>query len=256
PVAPEREWTDLHVLFSPGGDSVLTSTGYGSFRLWRAADGRPLGQLTPPGKIQLSCVAFSPDGRLVVAGHEDGTAQRWEWATSPPLGAPAVQPLGVIGVTFDSKGRSFVTVAADGTVRRWPVPTPLEGSIERIARSVQLSTGLRLDEGRAVVPLTRQEWEELRQDWRGREGQADWAIRAPIGDDDWHDARAHDADQTGQWYTARWHLNRLLAHKPGDWKTLVRRARTYSAEGKWDRAEADYRRAAKQATVEEMLAWY
>src|SRR5262249_56362836 len=110
----EREWTDLPVLFRPGGDSVLTSTGYGSFRLWRAADGRPLGQLTPPGKIQLSCFAFSPDGRLVVAGHEDGTAQVWDVATSRPLGAPAVQPLGVIGVAFGSKGPSFVHVRPRG----------------------------------------------------------------------------------------------------------------------------------------------
>jgi WD40 repeat protein len=255
PLSAGRPWTDLQLLYSPDGGTLLTSTGHGSFRLWNASTGQPLGPPTPLGEAQLSCFAFSPDGRLVVAGHEDGTAQLWEAATSRPLGAPAVQPLAVTGVAFAPDGRGFLTVAADGTVRSWPVPAPLEGDDERVALSVQLSTGLRLDDGRAVVPLTRVEWEELRRRWREREGEADWAVGPPAPDEDWHDARARDAEQAGRAFTARWHLDRLIAARPDDGRLYLRRARTHTEEGRWDEAGADYRRALERTSPEGVLAW-
>ncbi|HEX5271988.1 MAG TPA: hypothetical protein VFW33_15935, partial [Gemmataceae bacterium] len=247
---------DLRGIFSPDGAVVLTGGGHGSFRLWRAADGTPLGPPVPAGKVQFSCFAFSPDGRLVVAGHEDGTAQVWDVATSRPLGAPAAQPPGVAGVAFAADGAHFLTVAADGTIRRWPVPAPLEGNEERVALSVQLSTGLRLDEGRAVVPLTRAEWDELRRRWRQREGDADWAITPAAGDDDWHEARARDAEEAGHPFTARWHLDRLIAARPDDARLSLRRARAYADEGHWDEADADGRRALRLGSEAEVTAWY
>ena len=73
-MAKDREWTDLQLVFSPSGETLLTSHGYGSFRLWNARTGAPLGAPTSVGEVQRSCFAFSPDSRLVVAGHEDGTA--------------------------------------------------------------------------------------------------------------------------------------------------------------------------------------
>jgi WD40 repeat protein len=254
--AEERSWFDLHLLFSPKGDVVLTSSGYSSFRLWSAVTGQPLGPPTPLGQVQRSCFAFSSDGRLVVAGHEDGTAQVWDVAVSRPLGAPVVQALSVIGVTFDADSRSFLTVDADGALRHWPVPSPLQGSVERLTLAVQLSTGLRLDEGRAVVPLTRAEWDDLRRLWREREGAADWTIAAPAGDEAWHEARASDAEQSGQSFTARWHLNHLIAQRPQDWRLYARRGHTYLLEGNKELADTDDRRAAKGASPEQVEAWY
>lgn len=207
------------------------------------------------GRGQQSCFAFSPDSRLVVAGHEDGTAQVWEVAPTRPLGAPAVQPLGVIGVAFPADGRSFLTVATDGTLRHWPVPPSLEGSVARIARAVQLSTGLRMDKERAVVSLAREQWEKLRRDWRQREGQADWSLGPPVPDEDWHAARAHDAEQTGHPFTARWHLDRLIAQRPNDWWLYARRVRSHADEGKWDQAEADYQQARARGWPDDVLAW-
>jgi hypothetical protein len=45
-----------------------------------------------------------------------------------------------------------------------------------LTTAVQRSTGLRLDEGRAVVPLTSFEWRDLRQQWHEREGDLPWSI--------------------------------------------------------------------------------
>jgi WD40 repeat protein len=256
PGVKERSWWDPCGLFSPDGKAVLISSGYGSFRLWDAANGQPHGPPTPLGELQLSCFAFSPDGRFVVAGHENGTAQVWDAATSRPLGAPAVQPLGVAGVAFAADGGSFLTVAADGTIRPWPVPTPPKGDDERVGLSVQLSTGLRMDEGRAVVPLTRAEWDDLRRRWQAREGEADWAVSPPVADEQWHEARARDAEETRHAFTARWHLDRLITARPDDTRLYLRRGRTHTDEGQWEEAEADYRQARQHGAMEDLLAWY
>ena len=159
---------------------LLTSSGHGSFRLWDAATGRPLGPpapaATPAQAARPSCFALSADGRTVLAGHADGAAQAWDAATGRRLGAPALQAGAVCGVAFAADDRSFLTVSPAGVIRHWPLPAPLAGTPRRITESVRLATGMRLDEGRAVVAMKRPEWQALRADWRRREGESDWAI--------------------------------------------------------------------------------
>jgi WD40 repeat protein len=247
---------DLRGLFSPDGKVVLLSSGYRSFRLWDAETTTPLAAPTPAGEPERACFAFSPDSRLVVAGHEDGTAQVWEVAGGRPLGAPAVCAGCVHGVAFAADGQSFWTVAGPGSFRSWPVPATKDWDIERLARSLRLATGLRMDEAEAVVPLTPAQWKKELEQWRQSEGDASWGLARPAKDADWHEARACDAEECGNGFTARWHLDRLIAQRPNEWLLHARRARTLTEEGPPDLAADDYRRAGDLGPRDALAEWY
>jgi serine/threonine protein kinase/WD40 repeat protein len=256
PPSPDGLGEGLRGLFSPDGTVVLLCSGYGSFRLWDAATTKPLAAPTPAGEPERTCFAFSPDGRMVVAGHEDGTAQLWEVPGGRPIGAPAACAGRVHGVAFAPDGRSFWTVAGSGTIRSWPVPAPYEGDVERLAHSLRLATGLRMDEAETVVPLTPAQWQEERRRWRESEGDAPWGLARAVSDAEWHEARACDAEEWGNGFTVRWHLDRLIALRPDDWMLYARRARSWTEENRPDLAADDYRRVRELAPAEALSDWY
>jgi WD40 repeat protein len=244
---------------SPLGDLLVTAGGDGTARLWSTANGTAIqgATLPHPREVPAVAAAFSPDGRLLVVGHEDGSAQLWDVTTCKSLGPPVVQHGKLLGVAFRPDGQSFLTTAEDGSTRAWPVPTPLaEADLDRITLLLEVHTAQRLDEGQTVARLTPEEWRQRYQQVVGQENApAVWTAPRPT-ELDWHDARARDAEQTGQPFTARWHLDRLIAQRRNDWLLYARRARTWSEEEKWDLADADQERAAARGPTEGVLAWY
>jgi hypothetical protein len=75
----------------------------------------------------VNAVAFSPDGRRVVSGSDDGTLRLWDAATGAALGAPLEGPRHwVKAVAFSPDGRHIVSGSADRTLRLWDAATGAE----------------------------------------------------------------------------------------------------------------------------------
>src|SRR5262249_13985535 len=146
------------------------------------------------------------EGRLLLAGYVDGSAQLWDRATRKPLGPPVLQSRPIAAVAFLPDGRSFLTTAQDGDTRRWPLPAATEEPCDLLGLRLQVRTGVEMGEGQAVVPMRQAVWEQRRAELARREGAAAGAI----GDREFHEARARDAEQDGAWWAARWHLDRLI----------------------------------------------
>jgi eukaryotic-like serine/threonine-protein kinase len=150
------------VACSPDGKYALTGSDDFTARVWRIADGQLVGQsLEHSGAVH--SVAFSPDGQKVVTGSWDGTARLWETASSRPIG-PALQHRGEVNcVAFSPDGKHVLTGSQDNTARVWNLPTPWEGSPERIGLSATALTGMEVDESGTVRPLDPATWQKRRQ---------------------------------------------------------------------------------------------
>jgi WD40 repeat protein len=98
--------------------------------------GPPAPPPTPPSPSEgdrINTVAFSPDGRLLVAAGADGYIRIWDVNTRRPADGPipAAIGTGIRSVAFSPAGTVLASVAGDGSARLWdptsgtPVGVPL-----------------------------------------------------------------------------------------------------------------------------------
>ncbi len=74
-----------------------------------------------PGPIQTA--TYSPDGRTMAIGGEDGTVEFREAATGKSVGSPLVHPAKVGSVAYSPDGRTLMTGCDDHIARLWSVET-------------------------------------------------------------------------------------------------------------------------------------
>jgi WD40 repeat protein len=120
------------VAFRPGGRTLASASRDGTIRLWAVEAQKPR-QVAQLGESQFGraaghsvpvhSIAFSPDGRILASGMDDGTIRLWDVATGERLGQIG-RPLtghkrAVYSVAFSPDGRTLASAGDDGTVRLW-----------------------------------------------------------------------------------------------------------------------------------------
>ena len=116
------------VIVSPDGSRLASANignGWHGIIVFDAASGMQTASCKGP-ESELWSWAFSPDGKLLSAGHEDGTASIWDAVTGSLLATCRGHANKVLGVSFSPDGTRLVSTSSDGTVRQWAVATGRE----------------------------------------------------------------------------------------------------------------------------------
>jgi dipeptidyl aminopeptidase/acylaminoacyl peptidase len=238
------------VAFSPDG-SRLACASDETVKVWDAVTGQEA--LTLKGHTgRVSSVAFSPDGSRLACGGNDGTVRVWD-ADAWPEALAFKGHARVLSVTFSPDGTRLVARYSDiRSVRAWdlhtqketPPPDPLPpyreggGDVSRDGRFVALPVG----EFVQVID-TRLSEEEL---------ACRRALAAP--DPARHAWEAARAEWAGQWFAVVFHADRAERAGRRDHPLYRSRGRANAERGAWDKARADFGRAAALAP-EDIAGW-
>src|SRR5262249_21641531 len=105
------------VVFTPGGDQLISGSWDRTVRIWDVASGEARATLGHSQEVR--AVAVSPDGRTVAAGYRDGAVILWDAVSlqkrhTLQAGTGETRALG-----FSPDGRTLATGNRDNRVRLW-----------------------------------------------------------------------------------------------------------------------------------------
>ena len=108
------------VAFSPDGGRVVFACGgnYGMLMLWDAASGELLRSFDA-ATSEFKSVAFSPDGKQLVSGSDDGRVWLWDAANGHLLHEIRGHDHFVTSVAFSPDGRRLLSGSLDQTLKLW-----------------------------------------------------------------------------------------------------------------------------------------
>ena len=103
--------------FSPDGTVIATGNGEGSVQLWRIGQVPPNGETLIDLPTDFNAIAFSHDGRNLIASNANGTIFGWQLPSHEPLFQPivGVHTSHLLRIVFSPNGRHIATVSTDGT---------------------------------------------------------------------------------------------------------------------------------------------
>jgi Flp pilus assembly protein TadD len=234
--------------FRHDGRDFLTVGGDGAVKTRDATTGKVLGRF-PTYSSPASCAAFRGDDGLVAAGFEDGAVRLYDPATNGPVGPPRFLRHAIVRVAFTSDGRSVAAVDELGESRTWPVPEPLDGSLDDLTLRIEARTGLRMETGLALSRLNPAAWQERLEQLARLDPNAPLADRDPA----WHAPLLREAEQNGNSFAALWHLDRLITARPDDWLLYARRGRARSLSDEFDKGADDFEKAERLSSRDQLL---
>jgi WD40 repeat protein len=117
---PGHKRRSTAVAFGPAGSDLLVSGDEnGMVLLWDLKGGQGRPKFLEGHEKDVSCVAITPDGKVVLAGGADGTVWRWSAADGEILDVIDTGHGSVSGLALLEGGTLLLTAGAQGSLRVW-----------------------------------------------------------------------------------------------------------------------------------------
>jgi WD40 repeat protein/ribosomal protein S27E len=236
------------VAYSPDGHRFAASGEWG-VKVWNANTGSH--ELTiPTDSIEdVEDIAFGPGGRLLATTGVDGAVRIWESSTGRHMTTLQGHMGAVLSVVFSPDGRRIASAGHDGDLRIWDVESgwPLltlpahTHSVYRVAFS---------PDGRRIATASFDQSAKL---WDGslgdRIGSEERTLVADRRYNAWQRQEANDCIRQALWFSARWHLDRLVGSAPDDPSLRADRAIALANLGQWEEARVEFQRAGNHRDI-------
>lgn len=114
----------LTATFDRAGDVLAFAFKLGArsvIRVLRVDDGREVAGPTGREGRVVTALAFSPEGRLLTAGYDDGQVQIWDMRNGRPEPALDAHAGKVWGLAFSADGKTFASMGTDKRILLWSV---------------------------------------------------------------------------------------------------------------------------------------
>jgi WD40 repeat protein len=109
----------LYAAFGQHDSRIAVVTSNDTAEVFSATTGKLLQTLDPRMGFQLSVSVFSPDGRQILTGDNNGQVEVWDSATGKEIRALGTHGPQIGDVEFNRNGSQFVTASSAGVVTVW-----------------------------------------------------------------------------------------------------------------------------------------